>query len=74
MKRLLVAGLLLLASCSNGGYSEEFRSNYIEACVATSGGMYATCACTLDHLEDSGISQEDADQGKGMVAALQACI
>ena len=65
----------LLAACGGdaAGYSEEFRSSFMESCVSTSGGQTSYCECALDHLEANGPEDETEITAADQQAAIEAC-
>jgi hypothetical protein len=64
----------LLAGCGgDGGYSEAFRTSFMESCVDSSGGQTAYCQCALDHLEANGPEDETDISAEDQQAAIEAC-
>ena len=65
----------LLAACGGGGggYSEAFRTSFMESCVDSSGGQTAYCQCALDHLEANGPENEEDITAGDQQAAIEAC-
>ncbi len=63
----------LLGACG-GGYSEEFRAEFLESCEESSGGKTEYCRCTLEHLEENGPDDEAQITSEDQRKAIQACL
>ena len=79
MRRLSITAAItaaFLAACggANGGYSEEFRTSFMESCESSSGGQTAYCQCALDHLEANGPENEEDITAQDQQEAIQACL
>ena len=78
MRKLSITAAItaaLLAACGGdaAGYSEDFRSSFMESCVSSSGGQTAYCECALDHLEANGPEEETDITTADQQAAIEAC-
>lgn len=77
MKRLVIlvtASITFLGGCGgNGGYSEEFKAQFLSSCEASSGGQSAYCQCALEHLEANGPEDEEDITVTDQTAAITAC-
>lgn len=77
MKRVAVTlasvASLLVACGGGGGYSEEFRAQFMQGCEESSGGQTAYCQCALDHLEANGPENEEDITAEDQTAAIEAC-
>ena len=67
---IVLASALVLAAC--GGYSSEFRANYLAGCRQT-GGSPEYCECILEHLEEHGPEDEEAITAQDHTEAIRAC-
>jgi hypothetical protein len=77
MRRLAVLAALvtgLLGACGGGGYSDEFKAQFLQSCEASSGGATSYCQCALDHLEANGPENEEDITTEDQSAAIQACL
>lgn len=56
-----------------GGYSEEFRTSFLDSCRESSGGQEAYCQCALEHLEENGPDDENDITIQDQQEAITAC-
>ena len=78
MKRLMILatiGATFLGACggNGGGYSEEFRAQFLSSCESSSGGQTEYCQCALEHLEANGPENEEEITVEDQTAAITAC-
>lgn len=69
----ITAAFLVACGGGGGGYSEDFRTAFMDSCVSSSGGQTAYCECALDHLEANGPENEEDITAEDQSAAIEAC-
>jgi hypothetical protein len=63
-----------LGACGGGGYSDEFKAQFLQSCEASSGGDTTYCQCVLEHLEANVPGNEEDITVEDHSAAIRACL